>query len=192
MERVESTTPEVAELSAAERQDYETLVTGFREAQRGQNAIWRQEKMSDLLAKMKAGADHEVLWHNAFLLERLLHPTARMKTSAKVLVAALETAIAEVRETLDPADELKKMEGDIRLAILHLGPKAKTIMGVLEEISGLDGLNIGIEFGQQILREDIEDYERIDQSCKELADDPDIKIMARAHELAVKIEGKER
>jgi hypothetical protein len=180
------------ELTPVERDQCQRLVDGFREAQRGQNANWRYEKLVALLEKIEAGEDHEALWHHAYQQEKLLHPVACMKTTAKVVTLALKIAMGEVRETLDPAEELKRMEEAVREVVIHLGAKARTVLGVLEQIAHLEGLSIGIDFGREIIDGEIEDEEAIGRFCEELAADGDILVMARAHELALKIEKRER
>ena len=189
MQNTRSIPPE-AELSASERQQYETLVTGFREAQTGQNAIWRCEKLSDLLQKIQGGEDHELLWHDAYTMERLLHPVATMKVSAKVVMLAMQVLIADTRKTLDPTEELKAMEADIRAAASRMGSKARAMIGVLERLSRLEGLSIGIEFGSKIIDE-IESCHTVEAALHESGDDPDVQVLGKAFELARQIEDAE-
>lgn len=191
METQRKVTPE-AGIIASEREQYETLVLGFRETLRGSpSTIWRHEKLSNLLQRIEGGENHECLWHEAYRIEKILHPIATMKVSAKIVMLALQATIADTRRTLDPAEELKAMEADIRATVSRMEPKARAMMGLLERLCCLQGTGIGIDFGREIVDE-LDSPLVVDKALRESGDDPDVKIMRKAYDLACQIDEAER
>jgi hypothetical protein len=134
----------------------------------------------------------EHLWHNHARMAEALHPIARRVIRPKIVAAALRIVAAEPRKILDMAAELNRMEPEIRAALDRLlGFKGKAVVGILEELASLEGLSLGVDFGNKLLYEDLADADAIESACREWAGDADLQVLAQAYALAVRIRDAE-
>ena len=180
-----------AELAGKERGEYEIVIKGLRQAQRSFNTLDRDEIFTNLLGKLESGEHPESVWREHLVLERTLHPIVNMSISAKIISLGLQTMIAESRQSMDSVAQLRNLEADVRAIVDHLEPKAKAVIGMLERLSVLEGYNLGVDYGQKILHEELPDGDLIAQICRELPDDPDMPIVACASALAGEIKDAE-
>jgi len=57
-------------------------------------------------------------------------------------------------------------------------------IGVLVGLAGLEGLSCGLDFGHKLLYNELADDDTVKAGFLELADDPDIAVMAKAYRMA--------
>ncbi len=95
----------------------------------------------------------------------------------------LEAALAEVSQVTDAAEKLLKMEPEIRKIYSNMDTKTKCLFDVLEEIASVDGVSVGVDYGNKMLF-NIQTDEQTQKALKELESDPDMKCLAEAYRLA--------
>jgi len=190
-ERTAAVHVEVDDLDDREREHYEFFVKGFREGLGRFSAVYRQEVVTEFLELVRAGKAIEDLWTEHHTLAQVLYPAAKVsKPSAKAACLALERMFAEIRDILDPADQLNAMEPEIRAVIGRLSPETKAIIRILGRLRWLDSLSIDIEFGVTI-SDELEDQDSIKLAFDESPDDPDVQTMRKAHDLICRVEDAE-
>jgi len=96
----------------------------------------------------------------------------------------LRDALQESQGTTGPADELIRMEAEVRAVLDRLPVKARAAIETLMKVQAIEGLSIGVTWGNTIADEIWHSFEGIAQACRELPDDPDVKVLARACRLA--------
>jgi hypothetical protein len=132
--------------------------------------------------------DLEHLWHHHARMAEALYPIARRVIRPKIVAAALRIVAAEPRKILNMATELNRMEPEIRAALDRLlGFKGKAVVGIVEKLASLEGLSLGVDFGNKFLYEDLADADAIESACREFAGDADLQTLGKAYALARQI-----
>jgi len=92
--------------------------------------------------------------------------------------------VDEVSEITDRADKLLSMEKDIRTIYNKLDDKTKCMIAILDELDSVEGKSVGVDFGNQILHEELSSRENAEKYIGKSANDPDITTLAYVYELA--------
>jgi hypothetical protein len=180
------------DLTEEERRQYDSFVKGMRGGQTMYVTTWRYKAFTELLGKLEGNDDLGGEWNYHKAMEETLHCLAVVsQPSPKAIKFALQTLIAETRETLDPADELRALEPEVRAVFAHLSAKTKAIIGILKALASLEGLSIDLDFGNKILYEELADHDLITKALAGLAEDPDMQVLGKAYDLANRIEEAE-
>ncbi len=178
-------------LDEEEQGQYATFVKGFREAVQIFSATGREEILTEILKATESDPKLSRLWWHTSGMSRALEPIGHMSDqcrSPRAIEAALRSLLAEVRKVLNPADEFASMEAEIRGAVKNLPPKIKAVVGILVELASLESLSIeGTEFPNKILYADLTDDDAIREAIAETGDDPDMKVLSKAYDLAEQI-----
>jgi len=184
----------ISDLTEQEQQEVETLADEFRKAQQSWNAPARHKAFTQLLDAALTEKDPDrahvlgALWHEHKKMEETLHPIACRIVAPRIAVAALRIVAGETRKILDMAGELNRMEPEIRAALDRLlGFKGKAVVGILEELASLEGLSLGVDFGNTLLYEELSNSDTTKSACREFAGDPDMQVLAKAYALAGQI-----
>jgi len=184
-EPVEFLEAAVAALEPPEKEHYDVMLAGFRKATRVRSWPYHRKMIEEMLAAIGKGQDAGSQWTEHHTRANFLHPVASLsQPSEKAAELALRTVMGDVLEVCDRIDALKKMEPDVRAVVNGLGVKARTVIGVLVELAGLEGLSCGLDFGHTLLYSDLADDDTIKAGFLELADDPDIATVAKAYRMA--------
>ena len=96
----------------------------------------------------------------------------------------LEAAIEQVHRVSDKASRLRNLKDRVYEIYDRLDVKSKAAITALQELAGLEGCSVGVDFGYELLYVTGRDKVCIEQARAELPDDPDIAVLAEAYELS--------
>jgi hypothetical protein len=151
----------------------------------------RQETLDQLTDAVDQGKDPELIWRTYKTLFEGLEPIAHtVDASPRALRRAIETVTLENRCTLDPVDEINAIEEEFRAAVDQLPPIARAAIGIIERVACLEGLSVGVDFGDDILNA-LRDEETIRAALVDSGNSETAATLARVHELAAAIHSAE-
>jgi hypothetical protein len=177
----------IAALEPDEKRHYDHMLAGFRAKAWCCTWLYRREMLERMLRLIEDGQSAPKQWNEHAMAEAFLHPVATLsKPSEKAAELAIRTVLNDLQEVCGAIDALKAMEDDVRAVVQRLDLKDRTVVGVLVKLAGMEGLSCGIDFGNDLLY-GLEDDDAIKAGCFEFADDPDIRIVAKAYQLACRI-----
>jgi len=98
----------------------------------------------------------------------------------KILSAALD----EVQPSIDAADKLAGMEGKVRAIYDRLPVRTKALITILQRIQAVEGMSVGVDYGNDILFNVICDEKFVEETLKENPEDEDLACLNEAYGLA--------
>jgi len=96
----------------------------------------------------------------------------------------LTTILAEVSQITDRADMLITMEDKVRAICDNLDVKTKAFITAIEELSRVEGLSIGVDYGSDIIYETLHDEKYIKAALEENPEDGNLAILAEIYKLS--------
>lgn len=96
----------------------------------------------------------------------------------------LSKLLARVEQVTDKADELLAMEDKVRAIYDRLDVRTKALFAVLNELARVDGMSVGVDYGNEIMYESLSDTSFVEAALAEHPDDADLAVLAEAYELA--------
>ena len=98
----------------------------------------------------------------------------------KILSAALD----EVQPSIDAADKLAGMEGKVRAIYDRLPVRTKALIAILQRIQAVEGMSVGVDYGNDILFNVLCDEKFVEEALKENPEDEDLACLNEAYGLA--------
>jgi hypothetical protein len=121
--------------------------------------------------------------------EDFQHATAKVRQNVRRFNAryrkmVLTAVLNEASEVTNRADKLLSMEKDIRAIYDKLDDKTKCMIAVLNELGSVEGRIVNVNFGNELLYEELGCRGRAEWYIKRNPYDLDVKVLATAYELA--------